>query len=225
MERIVAERDQAIKDHPPNVAAEIEPKRPQPVTEAREGESGAGQWAQIAADPTFSPEAAHAARQAERSSQAAMKLGEKALGWQLQLGAAESNKRAVHAGESAGNAFAPVTAPIWQRPESGLTDRAGNIVLRNLNPENFGQALVESAERSGDFKAVRGDMTKGQMWDLATELGLNLEDVNLEDRLARIVGKFNDLAPVALALRRLTREFCQERLADCLHRSEVAIRR
>ena len=44
------------------------------------------------------------------------------------------------------------------------------------------------------------------MWDLATELGLNLEDVNLEDRLARIVGKFNDLAPVALALRRLTRE-------------------
>ena len=44
------------------------------------------------------------------------------------------------------------------------------------------------------------------MWDLATELGLNLEDVNLEDRLARIVGKFHDLAPVALALRRLTRE-------------------
>ena len=140
-------------------------------------------------------------------------------------GTGGESARGGNVGESAGNAFAPVTAPIWQRPESGLTDRAGNIVLTNLTPENFGQALVESAERNGDFKAVRGDMTKGQMWDLATELGLNLEDVNLEDRLARIVGKFNDLAPVALALRRLTREFCKERLADRLHRSEVAIRR
>ena len=41
MERIVAERDQAIKDHPPNVAAEIEPKRPHPVAEGGEGEGGA----------------------------------------------------------------------------------------------------------------------------------------------------------------------------------------
>ena len=208
MERIVAERDQAIKDHPPNVAAEIEPKRPHPVAEGGEGEGGArpvgadrggpesqsGGGARGAAGGEEQPSGGDGGRE-----------GAKLAG--SQLGSAGSaNERAANARESAGNAFAPVTAPIWQRPESGLTDRAGNIVLRNLNPENFGQALVESAERNGDFKAVRGDMTKGQMWDLATELGLNLEDVNLEDRLARIVGKFHDLAPVALALRRLTRE-------------------
>jgi hypothetical protein len=40
------------------------------------------EWARIVADPTLSPEAAYAARQAYRSSQAAVKLGEKALAWQ-----------------------------------------------------------------------------------------------------------------------------------------------
>ena len=40
------------------------------------------QWASLAADPSLSPAAAHAARQAYRSSAAAVKLGEKALAWQ-----------------------------------------------------------------------------------------------------------------------------------------------
>lgn len=40
------------------------------------------EWGRIAADPTLSPEAAYAARQAYRSSAAAMKVGEKALAWQ-----------------------------------------------------------------------------------------------------------------------------------------------
>ena len=83
MERIVAERDQAIKDHPPNVAAEIEPKRnPTLSQKVAKVKAERDQWAQIAADPSLSPEAAHAARQAARSSQAAVTAGEKALSWQ-----------------------------------------------------------------------------------------------------------------------------------------------
>ena len=195
----------------PNVRAEIESKRlrnnqgtpeqplslPQKLAKVR---SERDEWGRIAADPTLSPEAAYAARQAYRSSAAAMRWARRRWPRQQEQNQATSScwrerwecLRSRHSSNLAASRIRTYRQRREHRPN-------------NLNPENFGQALVESAERNGDFKAVRGDMTKGQMWDLATELGLNLEDVNLEDRLARIVGKFNDLAPVALALRRLTR--------------------
>ena len=226
-DRIIAERDQRIEDQ--NVS-EFQAKGATPATEAAEPPRKAGQDAGRTQELGRAGGRLGAQSRGGAGSEAGLSEqsgGSDALseGHELQSGAGpDRSERAVHARESAGNAFAPVTVPIWERPESGLTDRAGNIVLKNLTPENFGQALVESAARNGDFKSVRGNVTKGQIWDLATELGLNLEDVNLEDSLARIVGKFNDLAPVALALRRLTREVGKERLADRIDRSEVAVR-
>jgi hypothetical protein len=185
MDRIIAERDHAIEDHQPNVRAEIESKRlaqqpgttgatAEPAAEAREGAVGAGRVGEGSRGPDSEPGSRLRGEAGVSQQRSGGEAGREGAG----LAAGTESERAIHAGEGAGNAFAPRTAPIWQRPESGLTDRAGNIVLRNLTPENFGQALVESAERNGDFKAVRGDMTKGQIWDLATELGLNLEDAS-----------------------------------------------
>lgn len=206
MDRVLSESDQSAKDLPTNVRDELESKLPaaEPRTEGREGALGPGHVGVDRGGPQ--PELGRGARGATAGEEpfGGGNARREGIGASAGVGAGEA--RADNARESAGNAFAPRSVPVWQRPESGLTDRAGNIVLKNLTPENFGQALVESAERNDDFKAFRGNMTKGQIWDVSTELGLNLEDVSLEDRLARVVGKFNNLAPVALALRRLTRE-------------------
>ena len=218
MDRVIAERNQAIEDHQPNVRTEIESKRLQrqtgtigetakPAAEAGEGAVGAGRVGDDRGGPNSESGGRLRSDAGVSQQPSGGEAGREGAGVANGGGAERSGRPGgVPARESAGNAFATVADPIWERPESGLTDKAGNIVLRNVTPENFGQALVESAERNADFQSVRGQMIKGQIWDLATELGLDLENTNLEGRLARIVGKFNDLAPVALALRRLTRE-------------------
>jgi hypothetical protein len=173
-DRIIAERDQRIEDQ--NVP-ELQAKRPEgaiPATEAAEPARKAGQ------DAGRTPELGRAGIE-PGSQPGGGARGEAGLpehggssealseGHELQSGAGpDRSERAIDARESAGNALTPGPAPIWQRPRSGLTDKAGNIVLRNLTPENFGEALIESAERNDDFRDIRGNMTKGQMWDLAS---------------------------------------------------------
>lgn len=68
---------------------------------------------------------------------------------------------------------------------------------------------MESAARNDDFKSVRGSMTKGEMMDLASDLGMKPDDDGLEANLAKITGKFDNLAKYALALRLLVRQSSQ----------------
>lgn len=114
------------------------------------------------------------------------------------------------AGASSGDSIIPRPVTRFPEPESGLVDKAGNVRLDNLIlPEQLGEVLLESADRNGDFKSVRGSMTKGEMMDLASDLGMRPDEEGLEGNLAKITGKFDNLAKYALALRLLVRQSSQ----------------
>lgn len=54
-----------------------------------------------------------------------------------------------------------------------LTDKAGNIVLKNLNTsEDIRQVIRDVAAENADFQSVRGPITDGQVLDLADAMGM-----------------------------------------------------
>lgn len=63
----------------------------------------------------------------------------------------------------------------FAEPESDLIDKAGNIVLANLNtPEEINEVLRETAATNGDFMAARrGVISDGETLDLADALGMD----------------------------------------------------
>lgn len=217
MDRVTTERDRAIEEHQPDVRAEFEPRRaPQPGAEGGEGEVGARPVGEPGGGPESQPGGGARGETSIPEQRGGGEVGREGAG----LAGNESGGAGTR--KSAGNAIIPRPARVWERPGTGAVDKAGNIVLRNVTPENFGQVLVESAERNDEFKAVRGNMTKRQIWDVSTELALGPQSANFEEKLARIVGSFEDLAPKALALRRLVRQSAQDvwALANVAARSQ-----
>lgn len=66
-------------------------------------------------------------------------------------------------------------------PASGLTDKAGNIRLDNLNqPEDVLHAIREAAAENDDFtQARRGVVSDAEVFDLADSLGMRPGDLSL----------------------------------------------
>ena len=125
-------------------------------------------------------------------------------------GAGVSGRAGESAGQRRGPEFAGATGPEQLAPTptdtftggaTDVVDLAGNIRVENLTPENFRQAIFDSAERNDEFNSVRPGLTKGQMLDLAEAYGLDASQVD-EAKLAQLFGGMDGLAPKVLALRR-----------------------
>jgi hypothetical protein len=119
-----------------------------------------------------------------------------------------SNDRNAGSGPES-NPLAPNPAHTFGSAESGAVDKAGNIRVENVTSlEGLAQAIHDSADRNGDFKAVRGAMTEGQKVDLANELNLDPSTID-EAKLGQMFGGIDNLAPKIWALRTLLRDSAQ----------------
>lgn len=119
-----------------------------------------------------------------------------------------SNERAAGSGPES-NPLAANPAHTFDTAESAAVDKAGNIRVENVTSvEGLAQAIHDSADRNGDFKAARGAMTEGQKVDLANELGLDVANID-EAKLGAMFGGIDNLAPKIWALRTLLRDSAQ----------------
>ena len=112
-------------------------------------------------------------------------------------------RRPVSGSASGPEQIAPGPAETVGTEEPKLVDLAGNIRVENLTDvDTIVQAIHESAQRNGDFKGVRGGMTKGQMLDLANAMSLDPREIN-ETVLEKLFGQTQDLGVKILAARGL----------------------
>ena len=112
-------------------------------------------------------------------------------------------RRPVSGSASGPEQIAPGPAETVGTEEPKLVDLAGNIRVENLTDvDTIVQAIHESAQRNGDFKGVRGGMTKGQMLDLANAMSLDPREIN-ETVLEELFGQTQDLGVKILAARGL----------------------
>lgn len=92
------------------------------------------------------------------------------------------------------------------RPNPRLIDLAGNIRVENLTDvQDIAQAIHDSADRNGEFRAARGRMTPGQMLDLANAMQLDPAKID-EQALTRLLGGTQNLGARILAARKLVVE-------------------
>lgn len=95
--------------------------------------------------------------------------------------------------------------PVERFPDAApkLTDLAGNIRVENLTDQSeVAQAIHDSADRNAEFRDARGEMTKGQINDLADSMGLDPAKMD-EAALTKLLGGTGNLAARILAARKL----------------------
>lgn len=91
---------------------------------------------------------------------------------------------------------------VLPSPDAGLMDKAGNILIKNLNaPEDINAVLRQSAEENNDFMGARDVVTDAQVSDFAAAMGVKATEVNLK-RLANTLGQ-GQLASKIVAARKL----------------------
>lgn len=211
-DRVLAEAERSKSELPPEIQAEHERIQQEadaeqaraagiePAAETGDGAAGGGEV------PNAGGEAGNEPGGSSGGPQSEPKLSSGGGSGTESAGSAGSKP----AGTGVGDSLLPRPIARFPEPESGLVDKAGNVRLDNLVlPEQLGEVLMESADRNADFKSVRGSMTKGEMMDLASDLGMTPEEEGLEANLAKITGKFDNLAKYALALRLLVRQSSQ----------------
>lgn len=185
-DRIAAERERYVTEPPPEIANEIEAvvtkveaeraaaAGTQPGAEPGEGGAGRGEVGAGGGEPG--------------ADTAGGGVGEKgaAVGAGGDAAAGESKRvseseRGRGAGEESGHQLAPGPARLFEPTESRLVDKAGNIRVENLTTsEDVAQAIREAAEQNNDFIGDRrGVITDGQVMDLASDLGMTAESLNM----------------------------------------------
>jgi hypothetical protein len=218
-DRIAGERTKYVEAQRPDVANEL--ATAEPPAQAAEGAGGAadrGTEASVGATGIDAlagdrgqsePVAGSGVGGAERGSLDGGGNSTEAKGAGVPGGtrgepASAGNERSGSGATSESSAFAPKPAADFaDAGDTRSVDLAGNIRVENLtDQESVAQAIHDSAERNGDFNAVRGGMTKGQMLDLADSMGLDPEKLD-EKTLARMFGGTQDLGAKILAARRL----------------------
>ncbi|OYV61790.1 MAG: hypothetical protein B7Z71_03895 [Acidocella sp. 21-58-7] len=208
MDRVIAETNNYITQQPPEVAN---------ARAAEPAASAIDKPPTGPADDAAGENSDGASRTTEMGNSGSNPDAKPAIG-----GVRPQRKPVVQSGSQAGSEGAgvsgpeqrpanqPNTGPLAPRPaerfpdaEPDLTDKAGNIRVENLTDQaEVAQAIHDSAERNADFSAVRGQMTKGQMMDLANSMGLDASKLD-EATLGRLLGGTADLGAKVLAARKL----------------------
>jgi hypothetical protein len=211
-DRVIAERDRYAEEQPPNIKAELEGAEKQASGQGTEptgeGAAGRGGPEQVVGGGGEPEPIAPGGGGGEEPGKI-VKGG---------TNARPESPIIPGAGRQPGSPterehpLAPGPAPDHiPRGESRTVDLAGNIRVENLtNVPDIAQAIHDSAERNDDFHAVRGDpMSKGMMWDLASDMGMNpdeLDEHGLRTHLEKLLGGMRDMAPKVLAARRLEKQ-------------------
>ena len=101
------------------------------------------------------------------------------------------------------NPLAPRPTDLIERPDSGLTDKAGNIRLENLTSvEDVRQAMREAADAHGGFmKERRGVITDGEIQDAAYDLGMVGAERIARDRILGQAFSAEEILALRLAVR------------------------
>ena len=210
-DRVAAERARAAAEPPPEVEHELAPilAEIEAQSETAAGGEGAQPGGEAGSGGLGRPEVERGGGQAgAEPGSGGMGVGhgpERAGGSR----SAEGGSGVSGGGEGERTA-GPKSHPLASTPaeqfsprDERIIDKAGNIRVENLtNVEEIAKAIHDSADRNDEFKAVRGSMTKGQMSDLADEMGLDPSRIK-EATLARLLGGTENLGAKILAARKL----------------------
>jgi hypothetical protein len=208
MDRVISERDRRVAQHPPEIAGELSAASPagpdtaEPLGETGAGTSGRAEVAGVGGQPQPVPAGRGGGAGGGEVERGGGKTGPEGNGLPNGTERAGEQRRPVAGPATGAEQFAPKPADTF--PDTGETDAvdlAGNIRVRNLTPENFRQAIFDSAERNDEFRNVRPSLTKGQISDLADSMNLDPSKLD-ENKLGEMFGGTNGLAPKVLALRR-----------------------
>ena len=205
-DRIVAEKEQAVQDLTPEIQNEIAPVIAKVEAEAAAGTQPDGQADGAAAgngqvEPGGGgPEPKPGGGSGGIWDSAKLEGG----GEPVSEGAGVPEpERGRDSDADAGHPLAGRPAVKFGPAESPFIDKAGNIRVENLtDAKEVGDAIKNSAERNGDFEGVRGRMTKGQMMELADDMGLSPDKMD-ERALGALLGGLDNMAPKVLAARKL----------------------
>jgi hypothetical protein len=230
--RIEAERDRYEKEQPEQIKAELDAATKAAGVAAGPGEKPTGEGAAVPSRPgevVRGGGAAEPIAPGGRGGEEPGKIVEGGTNARPESAAIPGAGTEQRAGSTTEREHPLASGPAPDTIRGGedrFVDKAGNIRVENVtNVEDMAKAIHDSAERNDDFRAVRGDtMGKGQMWDLASDLGENPDDMDLnalERHLEKLLGGMRDMAPKVLAARRLLKQSAAM-VADLMKRVSIS---